>query len=310
MNRHSGFGFSATASASESGPGAICLPFNPRSLFWILALAAFTLAACGNPRANPEPQPTNNQPANNVPRVPRPAEKVTLQPSFAANARFRTTRTLRVEEITETERYLTESSEITLTRVLSVDERGRMLAIQCTFEQSLTRLTRGFGSPEEAQGDLHGSTLELRRRQGGVSAEVVAGDASVGRQAFVIDGFEVALLPIDPVAEGDRWQLDAGALAGLNKFIEAMGYSIEKNRVLCALGKVTPESAEVAIDWQISGDLKGRTAVLALTGTLTFDRKQKLVREVVITGGRTGSGQQIEIRIKRRLTEGWLDLDG
>lgn len=270
------------------------------------------VASCGNPRANPDPPPANNVPANNAPDKPRAAVKVALQPLYTANSRFRTTRTLRVEELTEAERYLTESSEITLTRVLSVDERGRLLSVQRSYEQSITRLTRGFGRPEEATGDLHGSTLELRRRQGGVSAEVIAGDASIGRQAFVIDGFEMALLPIDPVAEGDRWQLDAGALAGLNKFIEAMGYTIEKNRLLCALARVTADTAEVSLDWQVSGDLKGRTAVLALTGTLTFDRKLKLVRELVITGGRSGAGQsqQIEISIKRRLTDGWLDLDG
>lgn len=277
----------------------------------LVQCSLFIAASCGNPRANPDPPRAGNQPANNALETPQPAERAVLQPVYAAGMRFRTTRALRVEEITETERYLTEGSEITLTRVLSVDERGRLMSIQRTYEQSLTRLTRGFGSPEEGAGELHGSTLELKRRQGGASAEVIAGEAAISRQAFVIDGFETALLPLDAVRQGDRWQLDADALAGLNKFIEAMGYTIERNTLKCVLANLTADSADVALDWQISGDLKGRTAVLALTGSLVFDRRQKLVRELRITGGRKGEGtsQQIEITVRRRVTEGWLDLD-
>lgn len=279
---------------------------------FIACCPLFLAVACGNPRANPDPPPAGNQPAANAPEAPRPAEKVLLQPVYAPGRSFRTSRTLRVEELTATERFLTESSEITLTRVLQVDEAGRMLAVQRTWEQSLTRLTRGFGTPEEARGDLHGSTLELRRRQGGVSAEVISGDAGIGRQTFLLDGFDTALLPLDPVTQGARWLLDAGQLAGLNRFIEAIGYNIEKNRLQCVLANVTPESAEIMLDWQISGDLKGRTAVLVLTGKLTFDRKQRLVRELLIVGARGGetADQQLEIRVTRRLTDGWLDLDG
>jgi hypothetical protein len=44
-------------------------------------------------------------------------------------------------------------------------------------------------------------------------------------------------------------------------------------------------------------------------GSLVFDRKQKLVSEFKLSGGRQGSKQQIEIKLKRRLTNGWLDLD-
>ncbi|MBX3475127.1 MAG: hypothetical protein KF754_12145 [Planctomycetes bacterium] len=268
--------------------------------------------SCGNPRSNPDGPPSGNNPPANTQENPRPPERVLLQPAYRRDAKFRTTRTLRVEELTETERYLTESIEITLTRVLAVDERGRLMAIQRSFEQSLTRLTRGWGSPEEGPGELHGSTLELRRRQGGVVAEVIAGNASIGRTTFVLDGFESALLPIDPVAQGARWSLEGDQLSGLNRFIEALGFRIEKNSLKCALARVTADSAEVEIVWQVSGDLKGRTAVLDLSGSLVFDRGAKLVRELVITGGRRGgqNSQQIEIRVTRRHVDGWLDLDG
>lgn len=270
-------------------------------------LLAVVLAACGNPQRDG----SNAGPAPNQPRQPVPVEKVLLQPAYAVDARFRTTRTLRVEELTASERYLTEGIEVTLTRVLSVDERGRLLGVERTWETSSTRFVRGFGNPEERAGELQGCTLELRRRQNGVEATVIAGEVSIRGQAFLMDGFEFALLPANPVAEGERWTLDAPELAGLNRFIEATGFKIEKNSLTCVLSKVTPETAEVALDWQLSGQRGGATAVLQFAGSLVFNRKQKLVSALSLKGGRAGgAGEQIEINLKRRLTDGWFDLDG
>jgi hypothetical protein len=279
----------------------------PLPILRLAALGVLALAACGNPRAGPD----TPRPANNAPVTPRVEPAVLLQPAHAAGARFRTTRTLRVEELTETERFLTEASEITHTRVLAVDDRGRLMAVRVNYEQSLTRLTRGFGAPEEGLGELHGCTLELRRHHGGVTATVVAGDARIGGQTFVMEGFEHALLPATAVRRGDRWQLDAGSLAGINRFIEAVGFRIEKNELRCVLAALDAESAEISLDWQVSGELRGRTAVLALTGVIVFDRRHNLVRELRLAGGRRGQGQsqQIEIVVRRRLTDGWLDLD-
>ncbi len=288
----------------------------PRILTVVLIVVLGGLAAaCGNPRVNDAGPPANapdNRPANNQPTGPVPSPAISLQPVYAADARFRTTRTLRVEELTATERYLTESTEVTLTRVLGIDERGRLLALRRDYELSNTRLTKGFGDGEAAAGILQGAILELRRRQGVVQVKVLAGDSSLARQNFLMDGFELALLPMDEVRQGDRWVLDAGALASLNKFIEAVGYKIEKNKLTCVLAAVTADSAEISLDWQITGEFSGKPAVLGFEGTVVFDRKQKLVRQVSITGGRpTGEGarQQIEIGLKRRLTQGWLDLD-
>ncbi|MNC93593.1 hypothetical protein D3C83_102580 [compost metagenome] len=78
------------------------------------------------------------------------------------------------------------------------------------------------------------------------------------------------------------------------------------------VAKLTPERAEIALDWQLSGEFKASTAIMSFTGSLTFDRKQRLVSEFKLSGGRTqerGPRQQIEISFKRRLTQGWLDLD-
>lgn len=295
------------------------MPRDLTRLVLVVSLAGL-VAACGNPRINdagpavnaPGNQP-DNRPAGNQPAGPVAAPAISLQPVYAADTRFRTTRTLRVEELTATERYLTESTEVTLTRVLSVDERGRLLAVRRDYELSNTRLTKGFGQGEAAPGILQGAILELRRRQGAVQVEVLAGDSALARQNFLMDGFELALLPLDDVRQGDRWVLDAGALAALNKFIEAVGYKIEKNKLTCVLARVTDDIAEISLDWQITGEFSGKPAVLGFEGSLVFDRRQKLVRELAITGGRpTGDGvrQQIEIGLKRRLTKGWLDLDG
>jgi hypothetical protein len=248
-------------------------------------------------------------PATNAPNPAPRNEIASLQPAYEAGSTFRTTRTLRVEELTETERFVTEGDEVTLTRVLNVDERGRLLVIERTYELAETRFVQGFGEPKPAQGDLHGCTLELRRRQGGADAKLIAGEADIGRQAFLMDGFELALLPIDPVREADRWTLSAQALSGLNKFVEAIGLKIDKNRLACVVSSITPERAEIALDWSLSGEFKESTAVMQFDGSLVFDRKQKLVSEFKLSGGRQGSKQQIEIKLKRRLTNGWHDLD-
>ncbi|MCB9895663.1 MAG: hypothetical protein H6839_14545 [Planctomycetes bacterium] len=270
------------------------------------------LAACGNPRTdgggagdgsanNDEGRPKENA---------RPA--ITLRPSNKSGDRFRTTRTLRVEELTESERYLTESEEVTLTEVLRVDDGGRLMAVRRSWESSTTSLTNGYGSPEVARGELDGCTLELTQRANGVEARLISGDANIRGANFLVEGFDTGLLPLDPVREGDYWQLEGSRLSGLNRFIEAMQFKIDKNKLTCQLKDVTPETATMSLDWRISGELGGLAAVLEFSGELLFDRKPGMIREFSLKGGRQADGgpkQQIEIAIHRRAVKGWLDLD-
>lgn len=272
---------------------------------------ALLLAACGNPRANPQ---ANDEPAINSatdgPREPRAA--VTLRPASVEGDSFRTTRTLRVEETTETERYITVSEEVTLTNVLRVDDAGRMLGVRRTWESSVTRLIRGYGQGEEARGELDGCTLELTQRANGVDAKVVSGDASIRGANFLIEGFDTGLLPLDAVRESDYWVLEGSRISGLNRFIEAMQFEIEKNKLTCQLASVDASSARISLDWRISGELRGTLAVLEFTGDLVFDRNAGMITSFKLKGGRQverGEAQQIEISIKRRLVDGWLDLE-
>jgi hypothetical protein len=274
--------------------------------FFILNFALALLAACGNPRAGGSAD-TGAAPPENTPRA-RPA--VTLRPLNKAGDQFRTTRRLHVEELTETERYLTESEETTLTEVLRVDDSGRLLSVRRSWEASFTRLTHGYGKGEEARGALDGSVLELTQKAGGVDVKRIAGEADIRGANFLIEGFDTGLLPLDPVREGDYWQLEGSRLGGLNVFIEAMQFKIEKNKLTCQLANVTPEQAEISLEWRISGELQGAAAVLVFRGELLFDRKVGMISSFHLKGGRDGrDGTQIEISISRRPVEGWLDLD-
>ena len=268
------------------------------------------LAACGNPRANP--QANNTPPDNSGPDGTGPNERpaIKLRPGSAAGDRFRTTRTLRVEENTETERYLTESEEVTLTEVLRVDDAGRLMGVRRNWERSATKITRGYGKPEEAKGDLDGCILELTQRANSVDAKLIAGDASIRGANFLIEGFDTGLLPLDPVRESDYWVLEGSRLAGLSRFIEAMQFKIEKNKLTCQLVEATPAAARISLDWRLSGELRKAAAVMRFKGELVFDRKHGLISSFQLKGGPEGSdAQKIEIVVERRAVSGWLDLD-
>ena len=272
---------------------------------------ALLVAACGNPRANP--QANDAPPANSSSRgTSEPRAAVTLRPASAQGDRFRTTRTLRVEETTETERYITVSEEVTLTNVLRVDDAGRMLGVRRTWESSVTRLIRGYGQGEEARGELDGCTLDLTQRANGVDAKVVSGDASIRGANFLIEGFDTGLLPLDAVRVSDYWVLEGSRISGLNRFIEAMQFEIDKNKLTCQLTDVDATTARISLDWRISGEFRGTLAVLEFTGELIFDRSARLITSFILKGGRQverDEAQQIEISIKRRPVDGWLDLD-
>jgi hypothetical protein len=277
----------------------------------LLATAAIctALAACSNPRANP---PDNGAPANNAAGQAGPAKRpaASMRPASEVGDRFRTTRSLRVEENTETERYVTESEEVTLTEVLRVDDAGRLMAVRRGYERSVTRITKGYGDGKLAKGDLDGCTLELTRHVNGVKAKLVAGDASIRGANFLIEGFDTGLLPLDPVRESDYWVLEGNRLAGLNTFIEAMQFKIDKNKLTCQVAGVTPAQARVTLDWRLSGELRKSAAVMRFKGELVYDRKHHMISGFELSGGPEGSeSQKIEINIKRRPVKGWLDLD-
>jgi hypothetical protein len=278
-----------------------------------LIVLSLCLAACGNPRRDPQPQ-IGNTPAVDRPNgeTPQPERKVRLQAAYEVGARFRTTRKLRVEELTVDERYLTEATEITLTEVQRVDDAGRLLAVRRAWEQNRTRFTRGYGAGEEATGELHGCTLQLVQRANGVYATVLTGDASVAGNNFVLEGFDAGLLPISAVGEGDAWRVEGAQLAGLNRFIEAIDFKIEKNRLQCALATLTPDSATITLQWSVSGEMSRNAAVLEFTGKMTYNRKTRMIEAFELSGGRQSQGgprQQISIEVTRRPVTSWLDLD-
>ena len=110
----------------------------------------------------------------------------------------------------------------------------------------------------------------------------------------------------------DYWVLEGSRISGLNRFIEAMQFEIDKNKLTCQLTNVDATTARISLDWRISGEFRGTLAVLEFTGELIFDRSARLITSFILKGGRQverDEAQQIEISIKRRPVDGWLDLD-
>lgn len=277
---------------------------------WSLVIAvACLLVACTNPRAN---LPASNEPAEAPPGPEVERQTARMSVSHAVGASYRTTRTLRVEELTADGPVVVESEEVTLTTVLRVDESGRALAVRRSWEASSSSLSRDGRPAERATGELDGVTLELTQRASGVEARVLAGEINVGRQQFVLEGFDSGLLPADAVQRGQSWTLEAEQLAGLNRLIEALEFRIERNRLTCAVAAISAEAVEVALDWRVTARRAGQPAVLRFTGTLKYDRRQRLITSFNLDGGRLGDAgvsSEVEIRIRRKPVEGWLDFE-
>ncbi len=280
---------------------------------WRIVLAACValVAGCSNPRA---PQPANNEapPANAERGGQGEVESVRLITPHKVGQRYRTTRTLRVEEKTESDHLVITSEEVTLTQVLRVDETGRPLAVKRGWEAGSTTVVANGGTPDRKQGELDGCTLELTQQASGVDVRVLVGEVDVGRQQFVIEGFDAALLPLDPVKRAQTWKLEGTRLSGLNALIEAMGFKLQRNALTCAVSAITADTVEVGLDWRITAEQAGRPAVLRFTGSFTYNRNERLVTNVTLKGGRladSGVSNAVEINIRRTPVEGWLDFN-
>ncbi|MHC4839408.1 MAG: hypothetical protein ACYTDT_00400 [Planctomycetota bacterium] len=265
------------------------------------------LAGCSNPRKNPR----GNEGPDNPP--PTNIETVRLTPGFEIDDKYRTTRVLKVEEFTSTERYVTTSTEETLTRVKRVDDSGRPIIVERAWENSVTTLVKGFGKGETRAGELDGVTLRLTQRPDHCEAQVLAGDLDVrGRQLF-IEGLDTGLLPLDPIKRGDHWQLGSARLRAFEGFIKAFDFEVESNRMDCNVSELDTSRAVISINWRISGLMSGRTAVLEFNGELVHDRELNMNTGFTLKGGRQGEqgdSSIIEISIKRRKVTSWLDLEG
>jgi hypothetical protein len=274
-----------------------------------LALA-LAVAACSNPRTNApqsnEPPPTNTARGGGV-----EDETARMPVSHAVGSRFRTTRTLRVAERTEQDELVIASEEVTLTTVLRVDESGRMLAVRRSWESSSTSLSRNGRPAEQARGDLNGCTLELTQRASGAEARVIVGEVDLGRQQLLIEGFDTALLPVGAIKRSQVWEIEGAQVSELNRLIEAMGFKVERNRLICAAASITENAVEISLDWRVTAEYNKRPAVLRFAGALVYDRKARLVRHVTLSGGRLGDdgpSNEVEIRVKRQPVDGWLDF--
>ena len=275
---------------------------NIRVHSWLI-ITALVLAACGNPRRDapldtpPDPPPVNK---------PAPPEKqpvaagVVLEASYKVGQRFRTTRTLRVNELTNDGTINTTADEISVTEVKTVDPRGQLIRVVRSYERSRQSLARAH-TPEEITGALEGAVLELVRENATapVTATLVKGDNGLTGLKFLIDGFDAALLPAGDVEEGAAWSIAGKDIAGLNAIVEALKFRIEKNRLDCRLVALSTKTAAISIDWRLTGSFNNVPAVLEFTGDIEFDREANLVRKFTLTGGRQGGGKSVDITVTR-----------
>jgi hypothetical protein len=280
-------------------------------LLSVLAALVLLLCACGNPRHAAQPRNAPENEITNDDARPQAPQRVRVVPARQNGERFRTVRKLNIVEPTDQGTLVIESDEVTLTTVLRVDESGRMLAVRRSYESAVTRVGEHRRRLDETRGELDGCTLELTQQMGGVDVRVLAGDVRVGRQQFVIEGFDTALLPFDPVRVGDNWIIEGGALSGLNRIIESMDFTIDRNRMQCVVREISDRRVVIGLDWRISGEYGNRPAIMHFQGELQFDRDSKLVSDFELGGGRTGATdatRQVSIKVTRRPVDGWLDL--
>lgn len=286
----------------------LCKPclFSQRSSLAFALLLALLLTACGNPRKDGNINQIITAP------VKENTEAVRFTPKFEVNGNYRTVRTLRVEEFTATERFVTSSIDETLTVIEAVDESGRPLVVKRTWEVSQTTFVKGYGRGESSSGQLDGVTLRLRQRPEKTEVEVLAGDLDVrGRQLF-IEGLDTGLLPLDPIRQGDHWQLGSSRLRAFERFLGKFDFKINSNIVDCALVELDASRAIIDVTWRISGMMAGQTAVLEFKGKLVHSREHNLNTSFVLKGGRTGEqgdNSIIEINIQRKKISNWLDLN-
>lgn len=264
------------------------------------------IPACTNPRIDPQ----TNSPVTHTPKSN--TESITFRPAFNIGDSYRTTRNLRVEEFTSSERYVVSSSEETLTTVEAIDDNGRPLVVTRTWQSGQTTLVKGYGKGESSVGELNGVTLRLTQRSDRCEAEVLAGELDMrGRQLF-IEGMDKGLLPVNPIKQGDHWSLGSSKLAAFERFISKLDFEVESNQIDCNLRELDDSQAVIGIIWRISGLMSGRTTVLEFKGELIHNRKDNLNTSFTLKGGRKGEqgdSSIIEISIKRKKQTNWLNLE-
>ena len=88
----------------------------------------------------------------------------------------------------------------------------------------------------------------------------------------------LALLPNDPVEQGDDWKPANWVLQFLTG-VEA----VEKSELTCTAVKVTETEVSFKVDGKITGGLLGAGTEITLKGTCLFDVKQELLTEADLT---------------------------
>ena len=274
-----------------------------------LLMLSLLLCACGNPRVNSTAAANSTATPGDNPKAAPERIEISFEPAPARGDRIRTTRTLSTRERVEGQMLRAVNRTIGVDRVLEVDQSGRLLAVRRNYESATITVREGAKPAKTQRLPNDGAELELRLGPGGIRARVLVGDEGLARTDWQLEGFDRALLPIDAVAVGDRWEPNPGSMSEMARVFEKGDFKVEKQSITCRLIAADEALAEVSVDWRISGTTASGTAVIAFAGRLEFDRQQRLVTNVSLSGGRAGDGDAITIELHRRPLKGWLDLD-
>jgi len=165
-----------------------------------------------------------------------------------------------------------------------------ILEIERTYTRLFTKARNGEdGRPEVFQSELQGQTLLLRekgrRRELKLETRGVSVDPIVRRTAGMeLDWRDV--FPRDPVAPGETWDADDGALASrMAAYLECGTRGHMRVRFEEVVEREGAQVAKLYVDWTLEGMRDRRLFTkVTLAGDLFFDLKLKRVVEVDLVG--------------------------
>jgi len=280
-----------------------------RLIMPICHCALALLAGCSQPR------PVGPAPLDSPPPVrgnTQASGTVSLSPVSRVGERVRTRKTQTVQETIRGVSVTSRWEETYSQETLLVDGLGMPLHVRRTYERQVMTVTPAGGQTAESPGPLEGCEIELVQRDSGVTVKVVSGKPPQGAlQGLLISGLDVALLPVQGVNVGQRWDIDVNARPALAGFLSAMGISADKNELSARLIDLKGAIARVPVDWRVSGKLKDSSVPvsLAVAGELVVDTSTGLTREVRLLGGTRDSGgvtlRQLSFELTREPVAAW-----
>ena len=275
-----------------------------RVLVLLVSLAPLWVVGCLDGGTKPRFNSDTNPNANSAP--------ISLRTNFKIDENVRTRRTLFVNELLDGGRkIISTQEEAFINKVKRVDRFGTPTQILRAYERYVVRVKQAGGEEKETRSALEGCEFELTQLSDSVGVRLTSGEAKpTDYQKLIINGFDAALLPVNEVRLGDRWEIDANEIPSLVGLLRSAGLSVERNDLSAEFYDLRGDDAHIAINWKVTGTIKLTSPIVfRLKGELIVDTANKIVKEVTLEGGKTNSRgqalQQMKIHVLREKVESW-----